>query len=262
MAYYQCEKCGFLQTEEPYWLEEAYKSGAISALDTGILYRNINLRHRTQTILQRLFSEFNDFYALDYGGGEGIFVRMMRDSGYNFYRHDLFADNLYARFFDLKDVPRGTRFDILTAFEVFEHLANPLAEIKKMLEYSDILLFSTELQPAEDNLELKDWWYLVPETGQHISFYNQTSLEKIADLLDLNFYTDQMNLHILSKTPLIDPFKANETENTKANLAKRLIDKLYNKFSKVQSNQMKTQVPPSLTMKDFELVKKKLNKED
>ena len=151
---------------------------------------------------------FLNFELLDYGGGEGIFVRMMRDLGFNFYRHDLYADNLYARFFDLNDFPKETKFDVLTAFEVFEHLADPLTEIKKMLELIQILLlFSTELQPSEEMKKLEDWWYIVPETGQHISFYNETSLEKIADLLGLNFYTDNMSLHILSKTELNDPFK-------------------------------------------------------
>ena len=34
VQYHQCPSCGFIQTEEPYWLEEAYSS-AISDLDLG-----------------------------------------------------------------------------------------------------------------------------------------------------------------------------------------------------------------------------------
>lgn len=261
VAYHQCKQCGFLQTEEPYWLEEAYNSGAISALDTGILSRNISLRHKTQHILHKLFADFKDFKALDYGGGEGIFVRMMRDLGYNFYRHDLYADNLYARFFDVKNTPLATRFHILTAFEVFEHLTDPLGEIKTMLEYSDIIFFSTELQPSDKREELEDWWYIVPETGQHISFYNKTSLEKIADLLGLNFYTDQVSLHILSRTELNNPFEITKDSLQKPTLAKRIITKLYSNYNKVE-NSPNVKRPPSLTMKDFELIKKKLNQKE
>lgn len=259
VSYYQCKKCKFLQTEDPYWLEEAYSSGAISALDTGILSRNLILRHKTQNILPKLFKDFTGFYALDYGGGEGIFVRMMRDLGYNFYRYDLYADNLYARFFDIKDVPKGTKFDILTTFEVFEHLEDPIKEIKKMLGYSDIILFSTEFQPSDKIEELENWWYIVPETGQHISFYNKSSLEKIAELLGLKCYTDHTNLHILSKYELKDPFKEDEVVTIKPNLAKRFFNKIYFKLNKVEMKNKKSERPPSLTMRDFELVKRKLN---
>jgi hypothetical protein len=38
---------------------------------------------------------------------------------------------------------------------VFEHLADPLGEVKKMLEFSDNILFTTELQPKSYE-ELKD----------------------------------------------------------------------------------------------------------
>ncbi len=259
--YYSCLHCNFLQTEDPYWLDEAYSSGAISALDTGIMHRNLLLRTRTRKILLKFFVSFTEFRALDFGGGEGIFVRMMRDLGFNFYRQDLYADNLYARFFDLNDLPKGTKFEILTAFEVFEHLSDPLAEIKKMLEYSDTILFSTELQPTVDKRELENWWYFVPETGQHISFYSKNSLSEIAELLNLNFYTDKRNLHIFSKKYFDDPFKIDEVPITLPYLLKRIGKRLNSKFQ-VKRKIVKTELPPSLRMKDFELVKKNLNNQE
>ena len=39
VQYFYCEETGLLQTEEPYWLDEAYDQ-AIAATDTGILRRN------------------------------------------------------------------------------------------------------------------------------------------------------------------------------------------------------------------------------
>lgn len=260
VSYYQCSKCNFLQTEEPYWLEEAYSSGAISALDTGILYRNFLLRERTKAILLNLYENFYTFQALDYGGGEGIFVRMMRDMGFNFYRQDLYADNLYARFFDILDLPKGSKFDVLTTFEVFEHLVDPIAEIKKMLTYSDIIIFSTELQPSDENSNLEDWWYIVPETGQHISFYTVTSLKQIGDKLGLNLYTDHLNLHIFSKQKLDDPFKFKKLQVKKANFFRRIINKFIKKLITVEKKSV-NKGPTSLTIEDFYLVKMKLSKE-
>src|SRR5690606_4532608 len=139
VSYYRCDKCLFIQTEEPYWLDEAYSLGAISVLDVGIMSRNLLLINKTESILFKLFPDFTNFSAVDYGGGHGIFVRMIRDKGFNFYRQDLHADNLYARYFDVKDLPANYKFNILTAFEVFEHLPDPIEEITKMFNYSDII---------------------------------------------------------------------------------------------------------------------------
>ena len=65
VKYYHCPSCGFLQTEEPYWLSEAY-SEAISSLDTGIMQRNLYLSKITAFILLLFFDCRKKF--LDYAG--------------------------------------------------------------------------------------------------------------------------------------------------------------------------------------------------
>lgn len=263
ISYYKCECCLFIQTEEPYWLEEAYALGAISALDVGIIARNTYYANKTDEILDKLFLNFDDFIGIDYGGGQGIFVRMMRDTGYNFYRQDLYAENLYTKYFDITDLPKSTHFSVLTAFEVFEHLINPIEEIKKMFEFSDILLFSTELQPTNEIAELNNWWYFVPETGQHISLFNKLTLEKIAEMLNVHLYTDSHNLHIFSKKPLIvDPFFIEEPKpiiEEKKTLSQRIVNKINNK--KIPEQPIEIPIPKitSLTQHDFEFVKQKIN---
>jgi hypothetical protein len=263
VSYFRCYNCLFIQTEEPYWLDEAYGLGAISSLDVGIMSRNVLLVNRTEKILGKIFSNLTDFSGVDYGGGHGIFVRMMRDLGFNFYRQDLYAENLYARYFDIEDLPEGFRFNILTAFEVFEHLSNPIEEIKTMLGFSDILLFSTELQPSHDLSELEKWWYIVPETGQHISFYNKITFQEIAIMFNVNYYTDNRSLHILSKTPLYkNPFFYLEKENkAKKNILQRIVSKINKKLNGVVTNRTFYDNPRSLTMVDFEFVKQKMKKE-
>ncbi len=261
VSYFRCINCHFIQTEEPFWLEEAYGLGAISALDVGIISRNAFLAKKTDEILDKLFPELETFIGVDYGGGQGIFVRMMRDIGYNFYRQDLYAENLYTKYFDITDLPKDTHFTILTAFEVFEHLPKPIEEIKKMFDYSDILLFSTELQPSDKVVEIENWWYIVPETGQHVALYHKNTFKEIATSLNAHFYTNSHNLHILSKKTLKkNPFLDEELKvvEPKKNIVRRFINKINNKLNPVQPISNTSKNTNSLTQIDFEFVKQKI----
>lgn len=201
VKYHQCKACGFIQPDEPFWLPEAYQK-AISDMDTGIFVRNIKNKKMVSFLLRLYFNKKERF--LDYGAGYGIFVRMMRDDGFDFWGTDEYASPLFSTAFDIKNLNNNTeKFEAITCFEVFEHLENPLEEIKKMLVYSDSIIFSTSLSDnvyAKNGTEgLKNWWYISEETGQHISIYSYRSLEIIAKKFGLNLYSNRYNFHILTK---------------------------------------------------------------
>lgn len=194
VEYYKCSNCGFIQTEDPYWLDEAYAS-AITSIDIGLMYRNLINVPITSAIINKFANPEGKF--IDYGGGYGMFTRLMRDKGFEYFRQDAYCENLFAKHFDITDLSVDEKFEMLTAFEVFEHLSNPKQELEKMLEYSNNIFFSTELVPH--GLNDKKWWYLMPETGQHISLYSQKSLIYLAKENKLNFYSNGTNLHLLTK---------------------------------------------------------------
>jgi hypothetical protein len=198
ISYHQCSSCDYIQTEDPFWLDEAYQS-AISALDVGIVKRNLDLAKIAVSILKSLGCKPNEngIYFQDYGGGVGLFTRIMRDWGYNFYRSDKYATNIFANYFDVKDI-EIQKFKLTTAFEVFEHLPNPKDVIESILADSEFLLISTELQPSSN---IENWWYLVPETGQHIGFFSKKTFERLAKDMNLFCTTNDVNLIILSKQP-------------------------------------------------------------
>lgn len=191
VQYVQCTSCHFIQTENPYWLNEAYQS-AINNNDTGIIARNERFR-KIVTVLISFILGKEDKY-LDYAGGYGIFTRMMRDVGFDYYWVDEYAKNLVSIGFEYK---ANTTYQAITAFEVFEHLDNPKAKLEDMLRYSDTIIFSTELVP--DNTPKQDWWYYAFTHGQHIAFYHKKSLEVLAKNYGLNLTTNGSNFHILSK---------------------------------------------------------------
>lgn len=204
--YFECENCGFVQTEKPYWLTEAYQS-AITDLDIGLINRNVRFSDILENLLLKgIVNPGGPF--VDYGGGYGMFVRLMRDKGFEFYRQDIYCQNLFAKHFDISDIKAAPKkFELLTAFEVFEHLENPIDELEKMISLSDNIFFSTELLPA-DKPNPDTWWYFAPETGQHISFYSVKSLKILADKHNLNFYSNGSSLHLFLKMKLDeDPFK-------------------------------------------------------
>ena len=192
--YFQCSNCGFVQTEHPYWLDEAY-SEAIAISDVGLVYRNNMMANITGKLLFNYFDHKAKF--LDYGGGYGLFTRLMRDQGFNFYWFDKFCQNIFARGFELQETDKQN-LEIITAFELFEHLTNPLQELKEILDLCPNILFSTELLP-EDNPTPDKWWYYTPHEGQHISIYTLKSLEILASKYNLQLYTDGKSLHLLTK---------------------------------------------------------------
>jgi hypothetical protein len=126
-------------------------------------------------------------------------ARLMRDFGFDYYWSDKYCQNILARGFeaDKANVP----FIALTAFEVLEHVHDPLKFITEVMgSYgSRTLIFSTELYkgaPPE-----KDWWYYAFNTGQHITFYQHKTLQLIAELLELKFVTAH-GIHMLTDQPV------------------------------------------------------------
>jgi len=189
-SYFKCDTCGYIHTEDPYWLEEAYQE-PINILDTGIVARNISLSKTIASIIYFLFNRNASF--LDYAGGHGLLTRMMRDIGFYFYWHDPFTKNLFARGFESID---SVDFELITSIESFEHFVNPLLEIEKILGISKNILFTTELIPK---LEVENWWYYGQYHGQHVSFYSMRTLTFIASIYGLNLNSDGKRVHLLTE---------------------------------------------------------------
>lgn len=191
VQYLRCDACGLLQTEAPYWLEEAYSS-AIADCDTGLVQRNLQLADICSCLLWYLFKGRGRF--LDAAGGTGLFTRLMRDIGFDYHWWDPHAENTMARGFD--STPGESRFAAVTAFEVLEHLTDPMGFLGDLRRQTgcNTLIASTELYRGEA-APADDWWYYAFETGQHISFYQQRTLQEIARRLELRLYSHR-NIHV------------------------------------------------------------------
>jgi 2-polyprenyl-6-hydroxyphenyl methylase/3-demethylubiquinone-9 3-methyltransferase len=106
---------------------------------------------------------------LDFGGGSGALAERLRGQAYEAETYDLFSE--------WKQHPTG-KFDLVTAFEVMEHVPSPretTAEMAGLMKDEGAILFSTLLQPEDILREGLGWWYAAPRNG-HISLYTTAAL--------------------------------------------------------------------------------------
>ena len=231
-SYSLCQKCGYLQTETPYWLEEAY-AAPIAHSDVGIVRRNLQLASAVQALIfglpgdtsppdlpllalklaERLSASWvfplllgrclalvkppRMGPCLDYGGGYGLMVRLLRDAGIEAYWQDPHSPNLFARGFE-REKAACARFQLVTAFEVWEHLAEPLPQLETMFALGENLLCSTLLlnDPPERPGE---WWYFSPETGQHVGFFSAATLRYLSERLKMHYLCLDRSLHLFTR---------------------------------------------------------------
>ena len=196
VRYFLCGTCSFLQTEEPYWLADAYSS-PINTSDTGIVARSVFFSKIVTSLILLQFNRNGKF--LDYGGGYGLFTRLMRDVGFDYRWSDPFTENLFAKGFEGDEHMEA--FELISSFETFEHFADPMKEIRKMLGSSQNIFFSTETLPVPIPSP-SEWYYYAPDHGQHVSFYSSRTFRYIAEQNKLNYYTNGADLHLLTKTKM------------------------------------------------------------
>lgn len=190
ISYFECHECGYVQTEDPYWLEEAYSS-PINLSDTGIMSRNqsnISIVLATLTALGARHER-----VVDSAGGYGFLVRLLRDVGIDAYWADPYSENLVARGFEYETGEAA----LVTAFEVFEHFVSPVDEMQKLISISPNILLTTDIIPSPTP-DPKDWWYYGLEHGQHIGFYHIETLKWLARRFDKHLLTDGVSVHLFT----------------------------------------------------------------
>jgi hypothetical protein len=168
----RCRGCESLQTSPPFWLDEAYADQR-RFYDTGAVARNQHLQAVVFFVARAL--GFKTPRVLDWGGGDGLLVRMLRDSGMDARHYDRYARNVYAAGFDDS---LGQSYDIVTAFEVWEHMDDPATTVRAIFERKPVAhVLTTALYQNQG----ADWQYLWAETGRHVFFFSRRAMRRIAD---------------------------------------------------------------------------------
>lgn len=137
------------------------------------------------------YNEKNSLKILDFGGGNGGLYKNLKNSGFEIY----FYDHLSQK----KDVLPVNFFDIVTSFEVIEHVPhkeqrNWILEIKKYINEKkrNKIFISTEL--SSDSSSIDDW-YISPRNG-HITIHSNYSLNIMARMIGFNMLSLSNTMHV------------------------------------------------------------------
>lgn len=131
---------------------------------------------------------------MDFGGGDGLVCRLLRDLGFDAYDYDKYALNFYAHGYvaDLAE-----RYDIVTCFEVWEHLPRPREEFERLFSKRPFLLIgSTDMYHHQG----AEWAYLGPEQGGHVFFYSEKAMKHLATQFGYDVVT-RGSTTVFSKAP-------------------------------------------------------------
>ena len=183
--HWQCDACGFAWAPVfDAWSDQDFARHIYNA-DIALTETAENATQRCANVAAMLRVWFAgsaaDSRFLDYGCGPGLLVDTQRAQGYAAEGYDRFNPRFAAR-------PEG-RFDVVTCFEVMEHLKDIDAAVDDLVSFlapDGILVIGTFL--AARPLDLH-WWYCSPRSG-HICFWTFPALSAVFNKRTLNVAGD------------------------------------------------------------------------
>lgn len=185
----KCSRCHFIYVVNPYWLAGSFSQN-LNRFDVGSADRSLIVAGFVRSIFKR--REASKVKVLDFGGGDGLATRVLRDAGIDCRWEDPYCQPVFAVGPSHSEI---SHFDLAFMGEVALHLTNPLETIKDLMKRSDRLLMTAVVPPEKITT---DWWYLMPQTGQHVAFYPVKTLKWIASELSLYLLTDGKFFHQFS----------------------------------------------------------------
>lgn len=196
--YHRCTDCGytwapeFANWSDDDFLREIYNDG-YAAVDPD--YAESRPLGNAQSIMKTFGQSRDQLRHLDYGGGNGRLSAALVAQGWQSASYDPFP----AR----SGTPHaGSRYNLITAFEVFEHVPQPqamMASLAVLLDEPGLLLFSTLVSDEQIRPGKRlTWWYASPRNG-HISLFSRKSLKLLAKRHGLRFGSFNDNLHFCTR---------------------------------------------------------------
>jgi len=190
---HECLSCSFTFVKNPHWLAASFSS-ELNDLDIGSVDRCLVLADFVQVLIQSMNNPNRRF--LDWGGGYGLLARIMRDRGVDFISHDIYTRPLFVQPYQIEE---NDFFGLITMSEVALHLTDPVPIFADILKFTNTLVFTAVIAP---DVIPNDWWYLMPDTGQHVAIYHKETLQALAHKLGVHLTSDGRYFHVLHRERL------------------------------------------------------------
>lgn len=192
--YHFCERCGFCYApqfrkwDQAQFEERIYNDDYVK-VDPD--YLDARPRANAAALTSLIGEHGKAIRHLDYGGSTGLLSRLLQDAKWQSTTYDPFRDSHTA------GASLG-RFDLVTAFEVFEHVPDVqalMSSLASLLEQPGLVLFSTLLSDGHVAPDKPlDWWYAAPRNG-HVSLFSRRSLAMLGSTHGFSFGSLTDNFH-------------------------------------------------------------------
>lgn len=196
--YVLCDECGFCFAPELHrWSINEFANNVYNSdyIKVDPDYLEIRPRNNANAVISMFQNSLFEISHLDYGGGSGLLSKLLKESGWRSTSYDPFVDTDQS--FDALG-----RFDLITAFEVFEHvpdIGQLMVDLSSLLRSDGVILFSTLLSDSFIGRNQRlSWWYASPRNG-HISLFSRKSLSVVSKKAGFNFGSFSEGFHILSR---------------------------------------------------------------
>jgi hypothetical protein len=148
-------------------------------------YLSARPQNNAHLLAQLLGKERGRIRHLDYGGGNGALSALLAQQDWNTASFDPFPG-------DGTTAESLGKFNLITSFEVFEHVPDPdslMANLRTLMDEQCLVLFSTVVSDGNIRPDGRlTWWYASPRNG-HISLFSTRSLALLAERHGLNFHS-------------------------------------------------------------------------
>lgn len=195
--YHRCRDCGFIFTAD--FDQYTSKDWATQIYNDEYVVVDPDYRERrpllTCTMIESQFSR-NETIGLDFGAGSGLMAKTLRNRGWLYDAYDPFGEvNMSSE--------RRQMYNVCSAFEVFEHLVDPISEMKDLLAMCSpdklALVIGTNASDGVVSEQSRlSWWYAAPRNG-HISLFSKEALRRMAQRFELNYASFGSSTHFLTR---------------------------------------------------------------
>jgi len=241
VKYFYCQTCAALQTEEPYWLEEAYLP-INEQLDTGQFIRCLH----NAAFLDALTSQLNlsNEPLIDYGCGSGLTARILRDVGLNAYGYDTYSTPRLLMGFQTETIEGAA---IINLCEVAEHFPNPKSSFEHIFSCNPkVVVVQTGIFNEPD----VDWGYLAPEHGQHIFFYSEKTVSFLAKAHQMAAFFIQGYIDFI-RVELLESLFIKGTNTLRVDFLSKVNQSIHNLLNKILTNGYKYAVNDNQMLTEF-----------